>query len=506
MKNVIFDTNILIYREDPKKLDEDIIKLARCFSDNDEYRVVIHPITLYEVEGIKEIRLRNQIISKLRTYKTLDCKLKPNEKFMSIFGKPSKKNDIRDLTILHSLYRGAASYIITNDNKFRKRSKKIGKEDYVLSIEEAIEFFSLKEQDEIIKPIYISDELLSNILLEDEFFDGLREDYWKFDSWYHKKAQEEKRAFVTYNNEGKLGSFLMLKLEDETDKYDAFVIPFSPDKRVKISTFKVSDQGKRLGERYIRIIVDFAIEKNIEEIFVTVYEKHIELVELFKSYGFELYTTKESKVGDGSLSVESVYVKRLVYEENSDIDDIKNFPFIITSKDNETYVIPIQPTYHKQLFPNYKNHQITMFDLFGETYESYAIKKIYISKSTRKSMMHGSIILFYRSQDLMAVTSIGVVEQFYNKIYDYDTFKSIVRKRTAYTEHELKKVFQEHRCILMFKHLFDLDEVISIGELSNSNVIKSAPQTITQIKYQGFLRVLDLIKEDKIKKFIKIKK
>lgn len=40
----------------------------------------------------------------------------------------------------------------------------------------------------------------------------------------------------------------MLKLEDENEDYSDFVKPFKPARRLKVSTFKVTDTGKKIGE------------------------------------------------------------------------------------------------------------------------------------------------------------------------------------------------------------------------------------------------------------------
>ena len=55
---------------------------------------------------------------------------------------------------------------------------------------------SKKQIDDVIKPIYIIEEYLSNIPLEDDFFKTLKADYENFEGWYLSKARKEKKAFI----------------------------------------------------------------------------------------------------------------------------------------------------------------------------------------------------------------------------------------------------------------------------------------------------------------------
>ena len=72
----------------------------------------------------------------------------------------------------------------------------------------------------------------------------------------------------------------MLKLEDETEKYEDFQKPFYPGKRLKISTMKVSETGKRIGETFIKTIVKTAINLNVDEIYVTIFDKYEHLIDM----------------------------------------------------------------------------------------------------------------------------------------------------------------------------------------------------------------------------------
>ncbi len=164
-------------------------------------------------------------------------------------------------------------------------------------------------------PISIKKEYLYNIDLEDDFFASFRKDYFEFDKWFKKKQQEGVQAYVTTTNENKITSFLLLKDENETEDYSFFKKPFKPGKRIKISTFKVSDTGKKIGKTFIQIILNEAIKKNVDEIYVTIFEKHKSLINLLEQNGFKLFTYKNTKKGNGVVEKELIYVKDMIIEK-----------------------------------------------------------------------------------------------------------------------------------------------------------------------------------------------
>ena len=102
--------------------------------------------------------------------------------------------------------------------------------------------------------INIIEEYLINLDINDSFFDSLKKDYNNFEEWFKRKSLEETKCFVTYYDNGKISSILILKEENENENYNNFYRPFSEDKRLKICTFKVDNIGFGIGEYYLYII------------------------------------------------------------------------------------------------------------------------------------------------------------------------------------------------------------------------------------------------------------
>ena len=153
----------------------------------------------------------------------------------------------------------------------------------------------------------VKKEYFGNINLQDSFFDTFRSAYVGFDDWFNRKSDEE--AYVCKTDDDKIMGFLYLKTENESEIYSDIEPEFPPKRRLKVGTFKVETSGFRLGERFIKIIFDNALQRNVDEIYVTLYTDREELsalAALLKRWGFTEYGVK---IGNGKG--EQVLVKRM---------------------------------------------------------------------------------------------------------------------------------------------------------------------------------------------------
>ena len=89
---------------------------------------------------------------------------------------------------------------------------------------------------------------------------------------YYPYATAKETAFIQKDSSGNLQGFLYMKNEDEA-LLD--ITPNMPEaKRLKVGTFKIDAHNTKLGERFVKKIVDKAIFDKVEEIYVTIFEKH----------------------------------------------------------------------------------------------------------------------------------------------------------------------------------------------------------------------------------------
>lgn len=243
-----------------------------------------------------------------------------------------------------------------------------------------------------------------NVDLSDPFFDSLKAAYQEFPAWFAKKAEEP--VYVSEGAGAALQGFLYLKKESgpvaDVDP------PLPAAERLKVGTLKIVAHGSKLGERFIKKIFDNAIDKNVEEIYVTVFEEHVGLIRLLKRYGFNEHSTKTTPNG-----TELVFVRSL----NILTGDIRRDYPIIHTKNKSKYLLAIYPEFHTRLFPDsiLNNENPSIIEDLSYT---NSIHKVYITFTHVGKLNQGDILVIYRCSDKKGpakyrsvVTSVCVVEE-----------------------------------------------------------------------------------------------
>lgn len=291
---------------------------------------------------------------------------------------------------------------------------------------------------------FLKYDYFKNINLMDPFFDSLKRDYKEFQDWFKRKAEE--KAYYYETHEG-IQAFLYLKVEDEELKD---VTPSLPKKkRIKVGTLKIEAHGTRLGERFLKKAIDFAIANNVLELYVTVFSKHEPLVNLLKRYGFQIIGTKETPNG-----IENVMVKNL---KNS-VGDLKiDYP-LVNIKDKSLYLLGIYPKYHTLLFPDSILANET-YDLINDVSHTNSIEKVYICYMKQAALLKkGDVIVIYRTKDdkgpaeyRSVATSLCVVEEVKTKLdfKNYQEYLSYCKKHSVFTEEELNFLYSKDNVVVL---------------------------------------------------------
>ena len=124
------------------------------------------------------------------------------------------------------------------------------------------------------------------ININDDFFKTLKEDYDGFENWFLRKVSTHEDAYVQLDENGNLQGFLYIKME-EKDIVDDVIPPISANGIVKAGTFKINAHGTRMGEQFLKILFDYAVDKNAEVCYLTIFDKHKGLIKLIEKYGLE---------------------------------------------------------------------------------------------------------------------------------------------------------------------------------------------------------------------------
>ena len=488
MEKILLDTNMFIYLEDYTVTEDKVAILTKRLFDSDQYKIVIHPKTKEEILKISDSEKRAIFSSKISVYREIKSAPKATKEFNDTVG-CNNSHDVIDNELLFSICRNCAQYLITNDKDLIKKSQKIGLSDRVLSIDQALEKFQEKAPEDVRKPVFINYQYLHELDINDAFFDSLKLDYAGFEEWFKEKQSKEAQAYVT-EFDGKLTSFLMLKVENEDEDYKDFLKPFKPARRLKISTLKVADTGKRIGETFIKIIVEKAIKEDVDEIYVTVFDKQEFLIDMLESYGFKKYTKKKTPRSDGGIELENVLVKSMKNKENY-------YPFFEID-DNRIFLVPIRDKYHHLLFQeSEKQFQLSLEDFQGKNVASNSLKKAYLCDSKIKQIQKGSILLFYSSGTKKYITSLGIVDAVFNKFDNFDEMFNLVKKRTAYDEHELRENFKNDKLVILFKLYYSFDNYVDFEFLKSNRIVNGAIQTIQHINKEQLLQILEKCKMKK---------
>jgi len=323
-------------------------------------------------------------------------------------------------------------------------------------------------------------QLLSEVDLNSKFFDSLKLDYKEFEDWFHKKVLAQCFAYI-FKEEDKIIGFLYLK--EEAGPIKDVTPAIEGDMFLKIGTMKIDSHGTKLGEKFIKKVLDNAIEKNISKIYVTVFDRHNSLIDLYKKYGFEEYGQKRTSNG-----TEIVLLKDL----NIIVDDIlKIYPKFNVSNVKK-YVLSIYPKYHTKLFPdsilNGEN-----YDLIKDVSYTNSIHKIYVCNMSVGQLEKGDIVLVYRTNDGIGparyrsvITSVCVVEEVKTKdeFNNFDEFCDYSNKYSVFEKEDLKGCYNRDNCYVI---------KMTYNAILNKKVINNDLIEIMNVKpnYWGFFTLTD---------------
>src|SRR5690606_14122259 len=193
-----------------------------------------------------------------------------------------------------------------------------------------------------------------------------------------------------------LTAFLYIKVEDETENYSEIKPVFTKKKRLKIGTLKVISNGYKIGERFLKIVFDNAIQYKVDEIYVTVFDKRPEqgqLIEMLKGWGFVEHGIKTTKNGD-EIVLTRPFGKTLPIDINK-----PKLSFPLFARETREYINKIEPQYHPESFPDSLNtREDAKKDTENEPHRN-RIGKVYISHSQDRHLQPGDIIIIYRMGD-----------------------------------------------------------------------------------------------------------
>ena len=437
---VLLDTNIIIHREANKIYNLDIGQLFNWL-DKLKYSKYIHPLTVEELNRYKDPTSLQTMNIKIESYNTLKHPAPLSEKMLQVSRSvDTLDNDINDTQILNEVFENRVDILISEDKKIHTKAKLLGIADRVFKIQNFLEKVTA-ENPELVnyKVLAVKKVDFAEVDIKDKFFDTFRDDYAEFDGWFNSKAEDP--CYVCYS-ENNLTAFLFVKIENEEENYSNIAPIFSKKKRLKIGTLKVTGNGYKIGERFLKTIFDNANQYKVDEIYVTVFNKRPEqeqLIEMLEEWGFYHHGVKTTKNGTEQVYVRTFGKTLPVNSENPKL----TFPFF--SRETDKYIIKIEPVYYTELFPDSINTREDKAKYTENEPHRNRISKAYISHSFDRHLKSGDIILIYRMGEegtvkkySSTITTICIAENVKNNFQSFDEFFSACNRRTMISKEDLR--------------------------------------------------------------------
>ena len=486
---ILIDTNILIELEDNRVISESFAKFYRIAIAN-ECEILYHPKAIpIDISRDKNTERKKIIISKLNKYQSLQDYAKPTTEFTTNFNN-SKINDEIDNKQLFQLKKGFVDFFVTNDNGIHKNATKINLSNKVLTIDHALtlleEQFTFKIPSHPILREHSIREIETKF--ESTFFDSLREDYGEieFNDWLQRCVTKNRKCYSLIV-EDNLQAILIYNIE----KVEDHKLPKIFENALKICTLKVDDTafGIKLGELFLNKMFELCINRKIKYLYLTVYEKQVHLITLLKPFGFYRNEFKNSQGLIENRMIKCLDKNMINISENN----ISAHPFYLNNSKVKKYVIPIRPDFYGSLFKDGKLRPPTLFDKAPDSIneiQGNTIVKAYISNSKNQKPKKGDLLFFYSSKVNKVIEPFGVLESI-EIVKDFDKLWSIVRKKTVFTEKELRDWLKEKKelHVITFRLIAYLKKNISLSKIKKIDSFKNKLQTITELKETDYIKL-----------------
>jgi GNAT superfamily N-acetyltransferase len=479
---LLLDTNVLIPLQDSFAVLGDNLANFHRLALVAGHRLVYHPASIDDFERDLDQGRRTRNLEHIRRYPALERPAKCPWNTQT-----TSPNDACDNEILYALECEAAHALVTEDKALLNKARTRGLGHRTYNIQTAEDWLRRLHQPFDVSLPNIDDVPLHSLTPElvGAFFDSLREGYEGFDDWFRRKARENRKAWIYRNDAAMLGAICVYDVQsDEVVTSERLRLE---GKALKLCTFKVdqSVRGRKIGELFLKAAFRYGTDNACEHIFIHAdVDKHAYLVNLLIDFGFE---------DVGSYGDDRVFVKR--HPANppdatglSALEYVRRFyPHYQTGGRVQKFLVPIQQGFHQILFPDYRALQPSLFATSGSV--GNAIKLAYLCHAASNQIQPGDVLLFYRSEDEQAVTSLGVVDQF-AVLSDAASIAALVSRRTVYSIKEIEDMATRPTKVILFRLVKHFPAPASLKRLLGDGVVAGNIQSITKISDDAFSRVL----------------
>lgn len=477
---LLIDTNILIPLEPTRP--EDISPGAEMAAQlvglaaRGGHQVLIHPDSRWDLARDRDPERRDMRAILVQKYPVLEHPPQLSPRIVRVVGDaPQGGNDWVDDMMLAAVAAHAVNYLVTEDNGIHRKARRLGLQENVATVAEALGALRNLFDRSIVPPPSVESAPAHALNDADPIFSSIREDYPTFDPWFRKVKQQGRETWFIPGTSNDYAAVCIIKREEDR--------PYGLEGKVlKICTLKVASNylGRRFGELLLKTVFDHVQLNNYRFVYVTVFDRHLELVTLLEDFGFQ-------PLPHPSPDGESVLVKSFSPappddQQLSALDyHIRYGPPALRLVAGRTFVVPIQPQYHRTLFPELQATQ----QLFESQPHGNALRKAYLCHAMIRRLEPGDTILFYRSRDAQAIDVSAVVEQTLVSS-DAEQIAGLVGKRTVYSFEYIQSMVGDSPVLaILFRQARLFPEGISLSVLKEHGVLRAQPQSICTIRGEG---------------------
>jgi len=477
----LLDTNILIPLQDSMAILQpnlaNFVRLAGVGS----HQLLYHPASEEDIQRDRDEARRDRTLLRLSQYTRL-----PSADPCPWNTPKTSVNDACDNEILYAIHRDATHALVTEDQKLLAKARARGLADRVYTIQTAEDLLARLHQTPGPKLLNIENVELHTFSdqLASPFFDSLRAAY-DFDAWFRQKARDGRSAWIYRESDRSVAALCIYAVQEDEEINDAR--ERLDGRALKLCTFKVGElvRGRKIGELLLKAAFLYATGARCEHVFIHVNPNGQQpLIDLLHDFGFE---------PKGSYGADAVFVKQHPARPPAlltpPVKYLRNyFPHYRSDIEIQKFIVPIQPRYHRIIFPDFPGNGSALH-AGHQAHIGNAIKLAYLSHAPSNLVQAGDIVLFYRSKDTMAITSLGVVERVMASS-DADAIVQAVRRRTVYSRAEIEQMARHVTKVMLFRHIEHFEVPRSYAWLRSERIVHGYIQSITRISDEPFSRIL----------------
>lgn len=497
---ILLDQDVFLKKERGQDISYDFARLWEWFDRKHSRICLLEKVETLLLEEESDPARKKMMKERLASYEMLPLISATEDAFFSslLDSYPQTENGPIERLLLWEVYHNSDVVLLTENPNILKKAEKLFLRDKVLDTVEMLNRFEMAYPQNVdYKMLSVKLKRFQDIHIQDPFFDSLREDYQgkKFDDWFRKKG--DAKAYVFEDQQEHLKGFLYPKIEDKSENYSDIDPVFVPKRRLKVGTFKIESTGFRLGERFLKIIFDNALQWDVDEIYVTMYDTRQEtraLKKLMEDWGFVPYGKKKS-TGEWVLTKDM-----RTYDEKR--SPMFNFPLLKPGA--RYFFLPIRAEYHTDLFPDNILKNENMHQYNENLAHRYAIEKIYLTGAWNIPAKPGDVLLIYRMGEgcfkkyASVVTGMAVLQGIsYTKTVE-ECIK-ICKNKSIFHEEEIRDNYDKYPNVVKLLDYKPFLNKVTLGTLRERGIIdkQGGPRPFTPLVEEQFEIIYGLGMEEK---------